>query len=64
MDEVRAISSELEGAELRREKGKNRYFTRTSGNNDNEQLNEALHHNQHNLFIPRSIWERIFGGKS
>lgn len=64
-DEIRVISADLDGAELRREKAKNRYHARCDGKSDNEQINDGLKHLGRAQFsIPGHIWERIFGGNN
>lgn len=64
MDEIRVILSQMDGAELRREKRKNRYYTRCDGTADDCETNEAIHSlggKAH--FFRAEDYERIFGRK-
>lgn len=62
---VNVISSNLDGAELRREERKNSYFTRCKGSSDDVNINEAIsscNKGKHYTTNPEA-WERIFGDK-
>lgn len=64
MDEVRVISSDLDGGQLRREKVKNRYYMRTDGTADDCEINEAIQSLRgQSMFIRAEDYERIFGGQ-
>ena len=65
MNKVSVISSELDGAELRREKQKNNRYLYCDGGADDAEINEALIGVNHTLFVlPDGAWERIFGVKN
>lgn len=62
---IKVISSDLDGAQLRREKMASPRYICCKGKRDNEEINEALTSSSKGkqFNIPSSIWERIFGGK-
>ena len=62
MDEVRVISSDKDGADLRREKRKNRYHVQCDGTADDYEINEAIQSVGGKQFRGLgAAWERIFG---
>lgn len=62
-EKINVISSDLDGAQLRREIHKNSYHTRCYGREDNGQFQEAINHVGKSQFsIPADRWEAIFGG--
>lgn len=62
VDEIQVISSEIDGAELRRKMMKSPYYTRCDGKEDNEQIQDALDRvGRTQIFIRSEDWERIFG---
>lgn len=64
MNEIKVISSDMDGAELRREMNKNGYHARCDGRGDDAQINEALKHVGVSQFtISGDRWEQIFGGR-
>lgn len=65
MDDLRVISSELDGADLRREKGKNSRHLRCDGKNDDAEINDAIQGSKGKGWsLPSQAWDRIFGGKT
>lgn len=63
MEEVRVISSDKDGADLRREKRKSRYHTRCDGAGDDCEINEAAQSlGGQSMFTSAEDYERIFGG--
>ncbi len=61
---INVISSDLDGAQLRREKAKNRYHARCDGKEDSEQFQAAINGlGKKQYSIPAHMWEAIFGGK-
>lgn len=63
MEEVRVITSDKDGADLRREKRKSRYHVRCDGRADDAEINEAIQGlGGQSMFISADDWERIFGG--
>lgn len=63
-NEINVISSDLDGAQLSREKNKNPYFVHCDGKEDNEQIQDAIKHvGKVRLCIPSAAWTRIFGGR-
>ena len=63
MREVKVISSDLDGAELTREKIDNLYHIRCSGSHDDGNIQEAIDHKGNGLWrLPEGAWDRIFGG--
>ena len=63
MDEVRVISSDKDGADLRREKRKNRYHVRCDGTADDAEINDAIRGlGGQSMFTSAEDYERIFGG--
>lgn len=64
MDEIHMISADLDGAELRREKRKGRYYSRCDGKQDADTINEGIQSIGRTQYsIPGHLWARIFGGK-
>lgn len=62
MNEIKVISSDIDGADLRRKK--KGYYVRCDGKADNEEINDALQSlGGQSYFIAAKDWERIFGGK-
>lgn len=63
-DGIVVISSNIDGAQLRREKYKNSYHTRCDGKKDQEQFNEAIvHAGTMQYSISSERWDDIFGDK-
>lgn len=63
MDKITVISADKDGADLRREKAKSRYYRRCDGTADDVEINEAISSlGKRSYFVPANIWERIFGG--
>jgi len=63
-EEIRVISSDLDGAELRRDIHKNSFYARCDGKMDNEQLQDAVNcAGKLSFSITSEGWDRIFGGK-
>jgi hypothetical protein len=62
--EIRVISGDKDGADLRREKRKASYYERCSGKADNEQIQGALDRAPQGskFYISGSDYDRIFGG--
>jgi len=60
--DIKVISSEIDGARLRKEKAFNKYYSVCDGSKDNDEINEALAHKGGMYKISPSDWERIFGG--
>jgi hypothetical protein len=60
---IKVISSDKDGADLRREESGNKYYSRCDGKADDQQINEAIQSAGKDLsfFIPANDWERIFG---
>jgi len=60
---IRVISGNKDGAELRREQRKARYYSRCDGTTDNDEINEAIQNaNKGMTFAFRAEdYERIFG---
>jgi len=64
MEEVRLISSDADGKELRHEKYLNSYHLRCDGKQDDGEINEAIQRiGTSQWSLPDGAWERIFGGK-
>ena len=63
MDNVRVISSEIEGAALRREKRINPRYLRCDGKADDADINEAIQ-SKGTSWTLGAAWDRIFGGTS
>jgi hypothetical protein len=62
-EQIKVISAEIDGAELRREQIRNPYHARCDGRGDDAEINEALGHVGVSRFtIPGDRWEQIFGG--
>ena len=62
VNEVAVISSDLDGAQLRREQSKGKYFIRCDGKEDNEQIQDAIDHlGKCQFSVPAEGWEAIFG---
>ncbi len=63
-DEIRVISADLDGADLRHERSKNRRYIRCDGTADDVEINEAISGSGGKSWrLPRGAWERIFGDK-
>ena len=60
--DIKVISSEIDGARLRKEKS-SKYYSVCDGSKDNDNINEALSHKGGGWSVPREAWERIFGGE-
>ena len=64
MEDVRVISGDKDGTDLRREKTKGRYYLRCDGAADDAEINEAISTvGGQQWFIRAEDYERIFGGK-
>lgn len=63
MDDVRVISSDIDGAALRREKRLNRRHLRCDGKADDAEINEAIQGKGRSWSLG-AAWERIFGRRS
>lgn len=65
MDNINVISSNLDGAELRREKNKNSMHIRCDGTHDEADIKEASDRASRGkvYVLPSGAYERIFGGK-
>ena len=62
---IRVISGQKDGADLRREQRKERYYSRCDGTADNDEINEAIQNANKGMMwaVPAKDYERIFGGK-
>jgi len=60
---IRVISGQEDGAKLRREQRKERYYLRCDGTADNDEINEALQNANKGMMwaVPAKDHERIFG---
>ena len=60
---IRVISGGKDGAELRREQRKDRYYSRCDGAADDAEINEAIQNaNKGNMWvISAEHWDRVFG---
>lgn len=65
MEEIRVISADKDGADLRREKLINKYYLRAKGTKDDEEINEATHSSPERALwsISAEKWDEIFGDK-
>jgi hypothetical protein len=64
MEEVRVISSDADGKELRHERYLNPYHLRCDGKQDDGEINEAVSRVGISQWsISSDTWERIFGRK-
>ena len=62
IDRINVISSDLDGAELHREKAKNSRHLRCDGRADDGEINEAIQGvSKHQFQGLGEAWERIFG---
>lgn len=61
--ETRVISSDIDGAALRREKRLNPRHLRCDGKADDAEINEAIQSKGRSWTLG-AAWERIFGGQS
>lgn len=62
MGQINVISSDLDGAELHREKAKNRRYLRCDGRADDGEINEAIASvGKHQFQGLGEAWGRIFG---
>ncbi len=62
MDEIRVISSEIDGASLRREQFYNRYTVRCDGKSDDQEINDAIQSAGKSFYLGiGDAWDRIFG---
>ena len=65
MDEVKVISSDIDGSDLRRKKARARHYVRCDGKADEQEINDALASaGKTSWNISAEDWERIFGGKA
>ena len=65
MDDIKVISGDKDGADLRREKARSRHYVRCDGKADDQEINEALASaGKSSWCIAAEDWERIFGGKA
>ena len=60
---IRVISGDKDGADLRREQRKDRYYSRCDGTADNDEINEAIQSANKGMTwaVPAEDYERIFG---
>jgi len=64
MNEIRVISADMDGTELRRERQKNRRHIRCDGKADDGEIQEAINGVGKTMWSGLGeAWERIFGGK-
>ncbi len=64
-DEIRVISADKDGADLRHERTKSPQYVRCDGTGDDAEINEAISSVGGKTWtLPRGAWERIFGRKS
>jgi hypothetical protein len=64
MEEIKIISSNKDGAELRREKISTKYTVRCDGKADDEEIQDALSEaGTKKWFGLGTAWDRVFGGK-
>jgi hypothetical protein len=65
MPDVTVIASELDGAELRREKRRRRLHVRCEGQSDQNTIQEALTRSDRATVWTGlgDAWDRIFGGR-
>lgn len=63
MADVTVIASEIDGAELKREKKRNRQYLRCDGEGDQHEIQEALDRSNKSATWAGlgDAWERIFG---
>lgn len=63
---VNVISSNLDGAELRREQNKNPMYTKVSGSHDESVIKEACVRSTkgQTWVLPTDAWDRIFRKES
>ena len=63
---IRVISSQKDGADLRRERARNRYYSRCDGTADNDEINEAIQNANKGMTwaVRAEDYERIFGKKT
>ena len=63
-EEIRIISADKDGADLRREKKKSSKYLRCDGTADDIEINEAIQNLGGKTWsLPRGAWERVFGRK-
>ncbi len=63
-DEIRVISADKDGADLRREKSKSSQYLRCDGTADEVQINDALRGTGRRTWsLPIGAWESVFGSK-
>lgn len=63
MDEIKVISGDKDGADLRREQ-MSRYYVRCDGKADDGEINDAIASvGRSQWAMPADAWERIFGGE-
>jgi len=60
---IRVISGQKDGADLRREQRKARYYSRCDGTADNDEINEAIQNANKGMMwaVPAKRWQEIFG---
>ncbi len=63
--DIKVISSDIDGARLRKEKRDAQYHIRCDGKHDEAEVNDALKSSQRGMAIciADRDWERIFGRK-
>ena len=63
--DIAVISSDTDGADLRRKKRSNPYHARCDGKHDEQEINEAIDRSLKGGYwtISNEAYERIFGGK-
>lgn len=63
-DTVKVILQDVDGAELRREKVRHKYYARCDGKQDDEQIKDGLARlGKTVICISAEQYERIFGGQ-
>lgn len=60
--DIKVISSDIDGAALRREKARAKRHVRCTGSSDDLVINDAIQHRGNWYTLPSKAWDRIFGG--
>lgn len=64
MDEIKVISADKDGADLRRDIVRNLYYTRCCGTHDEREINDAINSlGKVQWALRAEDWLRVFGGK-
>lgn len=64
MSEIKVISGDLDGSQLRQEKRRSGRYLLCDGTGDDVQINEAIQAAGKSIWsLPAGAWERIFGSK-